>query len=221
MNLGHRNKTHRVLASVLAAGALLAVSTLVPAPAHAGDMVTYKIDSGHSSVGFSVTHFFSKVPGSFTIFEGSIQLDPNDLSKGSVDITIDAASIDTNVEDRDKHLRSPDFFDVQKHPKITFKSTSVKKMGPKKAQVAGKLTMHGVTKPVTLEVDVLGFGPDAWGGYRSGFQARTTINRQDFGVTWNKVLDGGGFVLGNEVDIVINIEGVRQKEETANASTSS
>ena len=138
-------------------------------------------------------------------------IDPDDLDQGSVDITIDATSIDTANTDRDKHLRSADFFDVAKHSKITFTSTGVKAVGKNKAEVEGTLTLRGVSKPVTLEVDVLGMGPDAWGGWRSGFEARVTINRKEFGISWNKVLDTGGFVLGEEVDIVINIEGIRQK----------
>jgi polyisoprenoid-binding protein YceI len=127
-----------------------------------------------------------------------------------VTITIDATSIDTDNDDRDKHLRSEDFFDVARHPKITFVSTNLMADGKNKTRVEGTLTLRGVSKPVTLEVEFLGAGPDAWGGFRSGIEARTTINRKDFGITWNKALDTGGWVLGEEVDILLNIEGVRQ-----------
>ncbi len=197
-----RNVTLRAIgtACVVVAACLMALSSAMAAPE------TYKIDPAHSNLGFSIAHFFSKVPGRFDSCEGSVAFDPKDLSTGSVEVKIDAASIDTHEADRDKHLKSPDFFDVAKYPDITFKSSGVKALGPKKAQIMGTLTMHGVSKPVTLDVDFLGVGPDAWGGRRAGFEARTKINRQDFGVAWNKVLEGGGYVLGNDVDILLNIE---------------
>jgi polyisoprenoid-binding protein YceI len=190
--------------------ALAASGFLAGAPLFAA-METYKIDAVHSSVGFAVRHFTSKVPGRFNRFEGTITLDPKDLSKGSVNVTIDAASIDTANEDRDKHLKSPDFFDVEKHPKMTFQSTRVKPMGPSKAQVEGNLTLRGVTKPVTLDVEILGFGPGFGGGFVGGFEARARINRQDFGVSWNRAIEGAGLVLSNDVDIVINVEAGRQE----------
>jgi len=126
-------------------------------------------------------------------------------------VTIDTASIDTGVEDRDKHLRSADFFDADKNPKITFTSTGTSPKGTSKAALKGDLTIKGATKPVTLEVEVLGFAADPWGHYRGGFEAKTTINRQDFGVSWNKTLEGGGSLLGNDVEIVIDLEAVRQE----------
>jgi len=187
-------------ACVAAAVCLLSLSFAAAAPE------TYSIDPSHSNIGFSITHFFSKVPGHFNKYEGKVVFDAKDLASGSVEVKIDAASIDTNQADRDKHLKSPDFFDVAKFPEITFKSSSVKALGPNKAQVEGTLTMHGVSKPVTLDVDFLGAGPDAWGGRRAGFEARTKINRQDFGVAWNKMVEGGGYILGNDVDIVLNVE---------------
>lgn len=171
---------------------------------------TYKIDPGHSQVGFSIRHFFSKVPGKFNAYEGTISLDPKDLSKTVVEVSIDAASIDTGNKDRDGHLQSPDFFDAQKFGKITFKSSSVTAQGATKATLKGDLTMHGVTKPVVLQAEVLGFSKDPWGGYRGGFEAKTKINRQDFGISWNKVVEGGGALLGDEVEITLDIEGVRE-----------
>jgi polyisoprenoid-binding protein YceI len=174
---------------------------------------TYKIDPSHSNVGFSIRHFFSKVPGRFKTYEGTITLDPKDLSKTLVDVTIDTASIDTGNGDRDSHLQSADFFDAAKFPKTTFKSTSVTPKGTTKATLKGDLTMHGVTKPVTLEAEVLGLSPA-----RAGFEAKTTINRQDFGISWNKVVEGGGSVLSDDVEITINIEGVRPKPATPPAT---
>jgi polyisoprenoid-binding protein YceI len=174
------------------------------------DIEAYKIDPSHSQVGFTIRHFFSKVPGKFKTYDGVIMLDPKDLSKTSVEVTIDTASIDTGNGDRDSHLQSSDFFDASKFPKITFKSTSVTAQGDKKATLKGELTMHGVTKPISLEAEVLGFSADPWGNYRGGFEAKAKINRQDFGVAWNKVLEGGGSVLGDDVEILIDIEGVRE-----------
>jgi len=203
---------HHLLRTILSAAVVLGVLVLGIAPARAA-AETYSIDPQHSNVGFSVTHLFSKVPGRFTKVEGTMVFDPKDLSTGSVEVTIDAASIDTNVPDRDKHLKSPDFFDVAKFPTITFKSTKVIPDGSTKAKVEGTLTMKGVSKPVTLEVDFLGAGPDPFGGRRAGFEARTKINRQDFGVTWNKVLEGGGTLLGNDVDILLNIEAMRKVQK--------
>jgi len=195
--------------------AVLLVGVLVPAGLIAAAAETYKIDPAHSSIGFSIRHFYSKVPGHFKAYEGSIAVDPKDLSSATVNVSIDAASIDTGVEDRDKHLRSPDFFDVAKFPKLTFASTGVTPHGTTKATMRGNLTLHGVTKPVALEVEVLGFSPDPWGGYRGGFEARGQINRQDFGVAWNKAVEGGGLLLGNDVEIILNVEGVRETPKAA------
>lgn len=203
----HRSR-RQPLAAIAAALAVVTLPGLEAPPALAAD--TYTIDVGHSSVGFSIRHFFSKVPGRFGKYEGTIVYDAEDLSRSSVNVTIDAASIDTDLPDRDKHLKSPDFFDVEKFPKITFASTKVKPLGANKAQVEGTLTMKGVSKPVTLEVAILGTGPDAWGNTRGGFEGRVKVNRQDYGIAWNKVVEGGGTVLGDEVEITLNVEGVRQ-----------
>jgi polyisoprenoid-binding protein YceI len=194
-----------------AAGAALVLLAALASgiPARAAD--TYNIDPNHSNMGFTIRHFFSKVPGHFTKFEGTIAYDAADVTKSTVNVSIDSASIDTTVPDRDKHLRSADFFDVEKFPKITFASTKVKSVAANKLQVEGTLTMKGIAKPVTLDVDVLGMGPDAWGGYRSGFEARTKVNRMEFGVSWNKVLEGGGTLLGEDVEIVLNVEAVKPK----------
>jgi polyisoprenoid-binding protein YceI len=197
--------TFAALAALIVAGA--ATPRVAPAaPADKGAALEpYAIDPNHSAIQFTVRHFFSRVPGRFTKFEGAVLLDEKDLAKGSVSVTIDAASIDTGEPARDKHLRSDDFFAVEKHPKITFQSTAVKPAGPGKLKVEGNLTIRGVTRPVTLEVDVLGFG-QGYGGRTGGFEARTRVDRTVFGVSWNDVVEGGGAVLSNEVDIVINLE---------------
>ena len=198
--------------AALFAAALLLAALTAPA-AHAAD--TYAVDPSHSNIGFSIRHFFSKIPGHFKQYEGTIVYDTQDLSKSSVNVSIDTASIDTGVDKRDEDLRSPNFFDAAKYPKITFVSTKVTAAGTGKAKIEGTLTIRGVSKPVTLDVDLLGAGPDAWGGFRAGFEARTKINRQDYGVSWNKVVEGGGSVLSDEVEIILNVEGVKQAPKPA------
>src|SRR5262245_26897478 len=199
-------RTARPLA-VFALTALVAAGLAAPL-ARAAD--TYSIDVSHSNVGFTVRHFFSRVPGHFTKYEGTIVYDTQDVSKSTVNVSIETASIDTEEPKRDAHLKSNDFFAAESYPKITFVSSKVTPAGDKKLKVDGTLTIRGVSKPVSLDVDLLGGGPDGWGGFRSGFEARTKINRQDFGVAWNKALEGGGTVLSDEVDIVLNVEAVRQ-----------
>lgn len=170
---------------------------------------TYKIDPVHSSVGFKIRHFFSKVAGRFSEFEGTIAVNNEDLTSSSVEATIQAASIDTNNEKRDNHLRSADFFDTEKYPTITFKSTAWKQVEKDTYDVTGDLTMHGVTKPTTLRVKFLGAGPGAK-GQTSGWEATTTIDRSAFGIAWNKAAEGGGAILGNDVEIQLYIEAIRQ-----------
>jgi polyisoprenoid-binding protein YceI len=195
----------RWLVVSLTAGAILATAS-------SGAMAdTYVFDPAHTNVGFKVRHFFTKVAGRFAAFSGTIEYDPADPTKSTAKIEIDATSIDTDNEMRDKDLRSVNFFDVEKHPKITFESTGAEKIGDDRYTMTGNLTMRGVTKPVTLTVDVLGFGPDLQGGRRGGFTVTATINRTDFGVSWNKALEGGGFLLGNEVEILIEVEAVLQE----------
>jgi polyisoprenoid-binding protein YceI len=162
---------------------------------------TYVIDSVHSSVGFGIRHFFSKVPGSFTKFEGNIVVDQANLENSSVEATIDIGSVSTANEKRDNHLRSPDFFDAAKFPTITFKSRAWKKTGDDTYDVTGDLTLKGVTREVVLKVKSLGFGPGMRPGSKlSGWEASTTLKRADFGVT------GYEKVLGEEVDVHINVE---------------
>jgi polyisoprenoid-binding protein YceI len=153
----------------------------------------------------------STVRGAFTKVTGTVQLDDKDISKSSVDVTIDAASVDTRVADRDKDLRSDHFFDVEKYPTITFKSTKVEQVEPGKLKVTGDLTIHGVTKQAVLDVE----GPtapvkDPWGNQRAAVNATTKLNRQDFGVKWNAKMDGGGLVVGDDVAITIDAEMVQK-----------
>ena len=189
---------------------VLATAVLaVASPALAGE--TYAVDASHASVSFQIRHFMSQVTGRFNSFEGSISIDRENPAASSVQFSIKAESIDTGDEKRDEHLRSADFFDVASHPGITFESTSVKAVGDDSSEVTGNFTMHGVTKTVTLPVKVLGEMKDPWGNQRIGFEVATSLNRKDYGISWNKALDSGGFILGEEVKISINLQAVEKK----------
>lgn len=181
---------------------LALVAMLVPALAGAA---TWEADPAHSSIEFSVRHFFTPVPGKFKTFDGAIQYDPENVADSSVEFTVQADSIDTGNDDRDQHLRSADFFHVEKYPTLSFKSTNVKSVGENKLNVTGDLTIHGVTKKVTIPVEVLGV-MDTPMGTRAGFSTEFTLDRKDYGITWNRALDSGGAVLGDEVTIEINVE---------------
>jgi polyisoprenoid-binding protein YceI len=167
---------------------------------------TYTIDAAHSDVAFKVRHLIANVPGRFGDFDGTITADWQNLDDSSVKFIIKAASIDTRNEDRDKHLRSADFFDVEKYPEITFVSDRITKAGDNSYSVTGKLTMHGVTKEVTLPVKYLGEMADPWGNVKAGFQIVTTLDRTDYGIVWNKALETGGLLLGEEIEVEINLE---------------
>jgi polyisoprenoid-binding protein YceI len=172
----------------------------------------WDIDLVHSSVGFSVRHMVvAKVHGQFTKWGGNLELDPEDLTASKVDITIDAASIDTRDEKRDGHLRSGDFLEVEKQPNITFKSKLIEKKGSDAYRMMGSLSIRGVTRDVVLDVEFGGRAKDPWGGERMGFTAKTKIDRKDFGAKWNAALEAGGFVVGDTVDINIEIEAVKKK----------
>ena len=160
---------------------------------------------------FQVRHLVSQVTGRFNDFEGAIRIDRDNPEASSVTFTIQAESIDTSNDKRDQHLRAPDFFDVASHPTIVFQSTSVKAMGDGRYEVTGDFTMHGVTKSITLPVEVMGEIKDPWGNHRIGFQIAGTLNRKDFGISYNKVLDQGGLMLGEDVKVSINLEAVRQQ----------
>ena len=168
---------------------------------------TYDIDPAHSSVSFSIRHLVGRVPGSFSGFSGTIEYDPSKPEASVVNAVIQAASITTENETRDAHLRSADFFDVEKFPQITFASTAVRKTDAG-LEVEGKLAMHGVEKTVTLPVEILGTATDPWGKTRTGFSAELTLDRTQFGIIWNKALDQGGALLGNDVKVTLLMEAV-------------
>jgi polyisoprenoid-binding protein YceI len=184
---------------------LLALAALAAGIANAASAAveTYNIDPVHSSVGFNVRHFLTKVPGIFTKFSGTITVDRDNLENSSVEATIDVGSVSTNNDKRDAHLKTPDFFDLANFSTITFKSTSWKKTGDTTFDVTGNLTIRGTTKPVVLKVDLLGFGPGMMGAQLSGWDATTTIDRGDFGVNGPAML---GKALGSEVGISISVE---------------
>lgn len=173
---------------------------------------TWAIDTEHSNVGFKVRHLMvSNVKGSFEKFTGTVDLNDKDSAKSRVEVSIDTTSINTNVQKRDEHLRSADFFDVAKFPAMTFVSKKVVRAGKDRLKVTGDLTLHGVTKEVVLDVE----GPtkeskDPWGNIRKGASATTKINRKDFGLTWNAALETGGVVVGDEVAISLEIELIRK-----------
>jgi len=195
-----RHRIHMMGRAFMAAALLLAV----PAFAQAA---TWDIDPGHSVASFKVRHLMvSNVTGEFGKVTGMVSYDPADVTKSSVEATIDTTSLTTRQEARDKHLKSADFFDVEKFPTITFKSKKVEKAGEGKLKVTGDLTIKGVTKEVVLDVDGPMTPVTAFGGQKSGASATTKINRQDFGVSWNKALEGGGVVVSDEVAITIEIE---------------
>lgn len=184
-----------------------ALALLVPALALA-EAAVYKADPDHSAVGFSIRHFVSNVPGRFKEFDGTVKYDKQNPAASSVEFTVPAATIDTGNGDRDNHLRGPDFFDVQKFPNLTFTSTEVKAKDADTLEVTGDLTMHGVTKRITIPVDVLGTFKTP-NGEKAGFETSFTINRKDYGIIWNRVLDAGS-VLGDDVKITISVEANRQ-----------
>jgi polyisoprenoid-binding protein YceI len=171
----------------------------------------YTVDAVHTTVEFVIRHLMiSKVRGRFTALTGTINLPPGAEVPTELDVTIDAASIDTRDEQRDGHLKSPDFFDVATYPQITFRSTSID--GPADAfKISGDLTMHGVTRNVVLEVSFGGRATDPYGNARIGYEAHAKISRKDFGLTWNAALDTGGVALSDEVKIELNVEAIAPK----------
>jgi polyisoprenoid-binding protein YceI len=170
----------------------------------------WRIDTSHSEVSFIARHMMiAKVRGRFRDFSGVVYVG-DEPTLSSVEVTIDAASIDTGDPDRDQHLRSPDFLDVERHPHITFRSTSVREAGDK-WEVAGDLMVRGVTRPVTLSVEYCGLAEDPWGNQRAGFLATAEINREDFEVSWNQTLRSGGFLVGKGVKVELDIETVHEQ----------
>ena len=186
--------------------AIATLALLVGLAGAASAADTWTVDKAHSTVNFKIKHLMSKVTGSFGDVDGTITTDFADLSASSVSFTIQATSIDTKNADRDKHLRSADFFDVEKFPTITFASSKITKTGDDTFAVTGTFTMHGVAKEITLPVTFLGAAQDPWGNTKAGFEVTTTLKRSDYGIVWNKALEAGGFLLGDEVEVTINLE---------------
>ena len=184
--------------------AAFAAAALVSLPARA-DMGVYTIDASHSSVSFKIRHFFSKVPGKFDKFSGTVRFDPNNWAASSVEVTIEAASINTGNDGRDKHLRSEAFFDVVNHPLITFRSSKVEAVDATHLRVTGELMMRNATKLVVLEVEYTGSGRGFSGVTLAGFTAKTKINRLDYGVAWNAAVEGSN-ILGDDVEIELALE---------------
>lgn len=174
---------------------------------------TWNFDPAHSTIGFSIKHMmFAKVRGSFGEWSGELHYDPKDPSSAKVRASIDVASIDTGNKDRDEHLRSGDFFNVEEHPRMTFESTSFKG-SPESMTVTGTLTIRDVSKEVELDVEQTGTGIDPWGNRRVGFRISAKINRKDFGLTWNQALETGGVLVGEDVSIDIEIQAVAEEQE--------
>jgi polyisoprenoid-binding protein YceI len=170
---------------------------------------SWNIDAAHSGIHFSIRHMVSKVRGRFTKLTGTIDVDDDDLTRSSVEVTIDASSIDTGTPQRDAHLRSPDFFDVEKFPELRFRSTGIERLDDVRYRVVGELTIRDVTRAVVLDVEYGGRGKDPWGNERIGLVARTALDRKDFGLKWNQVLEVGGFLVGDRVDVELEVQAVR------------
>ncbi len=191
-----------MIKTVQALAVLLAIAAATPAAAQQ----VWEIDGVHSEVSFRIRHLVSQVRGSFRDFAVKVETNQANPAASRVSFTIQAASIDTGNGDRDKHLRSADFFDVEKFPTITFASTAIAPRGNNRFDVTGTLTMHGVSKEITLPVEFTGTMQDPMGNTKAGFETSTTINRKDYGIIWNRALDTGGFVLGDDVDVSISLQ---------------
>lgn len=171
----------------------------------------WEIDSAHSGVHFSVRHMvIAKVRGKFSRWSGSLATEGDDLGRATVDVTIDATSIETGVAERDTHLKSADFLDVVNFPELTFQGERSEKIDDDHLRVHGLLSIRGVTRPVVLEVEYAGQTRDPWGNLRAGFTAKASVERKDFGLTWNQVLEAGGIMVGDRIDIEIEVEAVKQ-----------
>jgi polyisoprenoid-binding protein YceI len=184
--------------------------------------MAWTIDTVHSHVGFSVRHMMvSTVRGQFRKFGGTVEIDPKDFTRSSFEGEVDIASIDTGNPDRDNHLRTGDFFDAPGHPKLVFKSTRIESKGDGEFRVHGDITIRGVTKPLTLEVEFHGTSKDPYGRNLAGVTARGSVNRKDFGVSWNKALEAGGFAVADKVNLELELEAVyaEDKAQTAASAT--
>jgi polyisoprenoid-binding protein YceI len=196
-----------------AAGMQGSAAKVAYAPVPGGD---YQIDPAHSIIGFSIRHLeIAWVEGRFKDFKGTIHFDEKDVTKSSVEFTAKVESIDTGVEPRNKHLRTADFFDVEKYPEMSFKSTRVERKGKDGYVLQGDLTLKGVTKQVALPFTATGAIKDPWGNTRFGVSAQTKIDRRDYGITWGKALENGGLDVGNEVTIELQLEAVKSAPKPA------
>jgi polyisoprenoid-binding protein YceI len=170
----------------------------------------WNIDTVHSGINFSVRHMVvSKVRGRFAKFSGTLDLDDGDLTRSTIEVAIDAASIDTGTPQRDGHLRSPDFLDAERFPVLRFKSARIEKAGGDRYRVVGNLTIRDVAREVVLDVEYGGRAKDPWGNDRVGFIAKTSFDRKEFGLAWNQVLEAGGVLVGDRIDIDLEVQGVR------------
>ena len=178
--------------------------------------MNWQIDNAHSHIDFKVRHMMiSTVRGEFKEFEGSIDFNEDDPEQTKVDVAVDAASIDTREEDRDNHLRSPDFLNAERYPEITFRSKRVELIDDDSARLIGDLTIRGETHEVELDVEYQGMAQSPWGSMSAGFSATTSLDRKDWGLTWNKALETGGFLVGDKLDVEIEVELIKQDVEEA------
>jgi polyisoprenoid-binding protein YceI len=170
----------------------------------------WNIDAAHTSINFSIRHMVvSKVRGRFAKFSGAVSLDDNDLTKSVVEATIEASSIDTGAAQRDAHLQSPDFFDAEKFPQLRFRSTRIEKLRDDRYRVIGDLSIRDVTREISLDVEYGGRAKDPWGNERAGFLAKGSLDRKDFGLGWNQVLEAGGVLVGDRVEIELDVQVVK------------
>ncbi len=178
----------------------------------------WQVDGAHSAVSLTVRHMvISKVRGRFGRWSAKLALDAENLARSAVEVEIEAASIDTGVADRDAHLRSPDFLDAERYPTLRYRSKRVEVLSPERLRVVGDLTIRNVTREVPLEVEYGGQGKDPWGNQRAGFTATASLNRKDFGLTWNQALETGGVLVADRVDVEIELQAVRQVAAVAKA----
>jgi polyisoprenoid-binding protein YceI len=201
--------------SLLVRSALVvAIAATMSSVAHA-DITTYEADKAHSNINFKIRHMLSRTTGQFKDYKAMVQLDPEKRDQVNVFAEINVASIDTDEPKRDEHLRSADFFDVAKFPKMTFTGSRLFDVNADrtKGKLEGKLTIRDISKPVVLDVEWLGTATDPWGNSKAAFSGTTKINRKDFGIIWNKTLDAGGYLVGDEVEIEINIEAAIPKPD--------
>jgi polyisoprenoid-binding protein YceI len=176
----------------------------------------WNIDATHSGINFSIRHMVvSKVRGRFARYTGTVDLDDGDLTRSFIDATIDASSIDTGTPQRDTHLRSADFFDVEKYPEVRFLGRRIEKLEDSRYRVVGDLTIRDVTREVLLDVEYGGRAKDPWGNERIGFVATTSLDRKDFGLHWNQVLEAGGFLVGDRVDVELEVQAVKVADAKA------